>query len=553
MNKLSNLDAGFVLGRYELVLRIASGGMGQVWAARLKGTRGFQKVVALKFLLPEMSANPHFEQMFLDEAALAAQIRHPNVVQVVDLGEEDDILYQVMEWVSGESLWTVMRAAAKKDGIPLEVAARIVCQVCAGLHAAHELKDDDGNSIGLVHRDVTPQNILLTPEGLAKVVDFGVAKFAGRGAAQTQVGEIKGKVPYMAPEHIRGRELDRRADVFSIGILFYQLIAGVHPFLGDNDQLTMVRISSATPAVPLRARVPTASEELSQVVAGALEKSPDKRTKTALDLMHDIERAVPGSSMASSNDRVAEFLRKVLGEQIGAREAELREALRVLDQRTSVPPEGARPSQLPAGMPEGASGPVSGPVSGPSGPMSGPASAQVSGPASAQVSAPMSGPASAPMSGPASPPQGPTLSALAGPAVLEAGGDLEEGSRPSWLRRHSRAVVAAAAVGVVSLILLATSGEPPATSPPEGETTVAAQPAPSTQPAPAPSASVQAEPTAKSPEPSPTAAPQTPPTAPVGAGASGPTSTGPRQAAPPATGGSAKTGPKKREYTPGGL
>jgi serine/threonine-protein kinase len=283
--------------------------------------------VALKFLLPELSANPSFEQMFLDEAALAARIRHPNVVQVVDLGEENEILYQVMEWVNGESLWAVMRAAAKEGRRAARGGREDYLPGVRGLHAAHELKDDEGHSIGLVHRDVTPQNILLTPEGLAKVVDFGVAKFAGRGVAQTQAGELKGKVPYMAPEHIKGRELDRRADVFSLGILFYQLVAGVHPFLGDNDQLTMVRISSATPAVPLRARVPTISEALSQVVATALEKSPDKRTKTALDLMHDIERAVPGASMASSNDLVAEFLRGILGDHIGARDAELREAL----------------------------------------------------------------------------------------------------------------------------------------------------------------------------------------------------------------------------------
>jgi eukaryotic-like serine/threonine-protein kinase len=212
MNKLRDLAAGSVLGRYELVLRVASGGMGEVWAARIKGTRGFQKVVALKTLLPELSQNPNFEQMFLDEAALAARIKHPNVVQVIDLGEEEEVLFQVMEWVSGESLWGIMRAASKRGGIPLEVAARIIYQVCAGLHAAHELKDEEGESIGLVHRDISPQNILLNGQGIAKVVDFGVAKFAGRGVAATQVGELRGKVPYMAPEHIHGQEIDRRAD-----------------------------------------------------------------------------------------------------------------------------------------------------------------------------------------------------------------------------------------------------------------------------------------------------------------------------------------------------
>jgi serine/threonine-protein kinase len=539
MNKLNNLDAGFALGRYELVLRIASGGMGEVWAARLKGTRGFQKVVALKFLLPELSANPSFEQMFLDEAALAARIRHPNVVQVVDLGEENEILYQVMEWVNGESLWAVMRAAAKKGGVPLEVAARIICQVCAGLHAAHELKDDEGHSIGLVHRDVTPQNILLTPEGLAKVVDFGVAKFAGRGVAQTQAGELKGKVPYMAPEHIKGRELDRRADVFSLGILFYQLVAGVHPFLGDNDQLTMVRISSATPAVPLRARVPTISEELSNVVAATLEKSPENRTKTTLDLMHDIERTVPGASMASTNDLVAAFLREVLGDQVGAREVELREALRSLDMRTSLPPEGGRLSQVPAA-------PAIAPAS----------TAPPSAPASPASAASLTSPTSEGAANrfPSAMPSG-----LAGPVVSDEADARDAEPHPSWLRRHARAVVAAAAVGLVTVIILVSSGGPQP-SPGAGEPVASPEPSPSTAPEPSSSAAPEptpsADPSAKTAEPSSTSANNASTAPAAGAGtAPGTTGAAPRPTlTPPAgTGGPAKLGPKKREYTPGGL
>src|SRR5262249_38518815 len=155
----------------------------------------------------------------------AARIKHPNVVHVVDLGEDDQILYQVMEWVNGESLWSLMRAGAKRSGIPLPIAARIICQVCAGLHAAHELRRDDGKPLGLVHRDMSPQNILITADGVAKVVDFGVAKYAGRGVAETRAGELRGKVPYMSPEHIVGRAVDRRADVFALGIVMYQLVA----------------------------------------------------------------------------------------------------------------------------------------------------------------------------------------------------------------------------------------------------------------------------------------------------------------------------------------
>jgi serine/threonine-protein kinase len=332
MGKLRDLTPGFVLGRYELVLRIATGGMGEIWAARLRGSRGFQKLVAIKTLLPELSHSPSFEQMFLDEAALASRIKHPNVVHVIDLGEKDQVLYQVMEWVSGESLWSLMRAAAKRDGIPLLVAARILSQVCAGLHAAHELRGDDGKPIGLVHRDMSPQNVLVTADGIAKVVDFGVAKYAGRGVAETQAGELRGKVPYMAPEHILGRKIDRRADVFALGVLFYQLVSGVHPFLADDDRLTLARISSPVPAVPLRVRVPQISERLSQVVAAALAKSPEARTASAADLMRGIESAVPEAGVQSTNAVVADYMNQLVGENVEHRAHELREALRRLDE-----------------------------------------------------------------------------------------------------------------------------------------------------------------------------------------------------------------------------
>ncbi|MCA9647064.1 MAG: serine/threonine protein kinase, partial [Myxococcales bacterium] len=174
MQTLGEIQPGQTLGRYEFLVPIAQGGMAAVWAARLHGTRGFSKTVAIKTMLPTISDDPMFEQMFLDEATIASNIRHPNVVQIQDLGEQNDILYLVMEWVDGEPLSAIRRAAAKEGGIPRNIAVRIVADACAGLHAAHELKDETGEPLGLVHRDISPQNILLTFDGQVKIVDFGV-------------------------------------------------------------------------------------------------------------------------------------------------------------------------------------------------------------------------------------------------------------------------------------------------------------------------------------------------------------------------------------------
>lgn len=546
MTKVRNFEPGFVLGRYELVLRVATGGMGEVWAARLKGTRGFQKVVALKFLLPELSHNPNFEQMFLDEAELASRIKHPNVVQVTDLGEEDDILYQVMEWVSGEPLWTAMRAASKKKGVPLDVAARIICQVCAGLHAAHELCDDEGKPIGLVHRDVSPQNILLTLQGIAKVVDFGVAKFAGRGVAATQVGELKGKVPYMAPEHIRGKELDRRADVFSIAVLFYQLVSGAHPFLADTDQLTMARISSLMPAVPLRQRVPSVSEELSRVVDVAMAKDRDKRTKTALELMHEIERAVPGASMSSTNDIVAAWMKDLVSNQIEVREDELRDALRDLDLRSSLPPEHMRTGRRGT-MPSIAPGQAI--------PIDMPATNMESGPpppvldiaADVRLGQPDS-----------NAPRGtaPPIFAEATSTETAIARATTKPESPSFLSRHSRAVFAGGAVAVAVGILLLASGSPkPDVG--SGENTASssksaisasspdsANAPPSAAPRPADTAAPASGEDAGAAAPSVSAAPTAEPS----------TSAAVSPAAPSSTSSSGKVPwKKKKEYTPGGI
>lgn len=325
-----------MLGSYQLVLRVAIGGMGEIWAARMKRGDHFDRIVALKTILPELSYQANFETMFLDEARLAGRIDHPNVVKILDVGEHESVLYQVMEWVSGTTLWALLRAA-KGEPMPLEVAGRILYQMCAGLHAAHELKDETGKLLGLVHRDVSPQNVLLTEDGLVKIVDFGVAKYAGRGVAETQKGELRGKVPFMAPEHILGQALDRRADVFALGTVFFQMLTGHHPHLRTDDLLTLAAISSPEPAPPLSKHLPGASPGLTDLIARATEKSPEKRTMSALALMKAIAREIPAAAQLSTNQLVSDYVRELLGDKKDVRTMRIEAALR----RLEAPPESA--------------------------------------------------------------------------------------------------------------------------------------------------------------------------------------------------------------------
>ena len=331
MSTNDKLAPGMVLGRYELLLPIAQGGMATVWAARQKGSRGFQKTVAVKTMLPTLSDDPQFEQMFLDEAALASKIHHPNVAEILDLGEQDEVLYLVMEWVDGEALSVVHKAARKNNTqLPQRIALRVIIQACAGLHAAHELHDENDVPLQLVHRDVSPQNILVTYDGIVKIVDFGVAKAVGRAGGETTAGQLKGKVPYMSPEQTRGANVDRRTDVFAMGIVLYKLTTGLHPFLGENDLVTMRNIISR-PLLPPRVKNPSYPQELEQVLVKCLQKDPEKRYQTMMELGNALERAL--GSMGIADDDIGGFVRTLMGDRGAKRRAALRDAVRVADER----------------------------------------------------------------------------------------------------------------------------------------------------------------------------------------------------------------------------
>jgi len=328
--ELPEVRAGLVLGRYELLVPIAAGGMAQVWAARLKGARQFQKIVAVKTMLPQLSEDAQFEQMFLDEASLASQVRHPNAVEIMDLGDQDGILYLVMEMIEGVPLNHLMKAAKATGGVPTPVAARIALQACAGLHAAHELKDEKGNSVGLVHRDVSPQNILVTYDGVTKVVDFGVAKATAAGGGLTQAGQVKGKVSYMAPEQVNGEGLDRRADVFALGIVLYALTTGKHPFRRESEAATMYNICSPDPVVPPSRVVEGYAAELEPIVLKALAKRRDDRYESC-DAMLRALSSLPSHLRLSSDADVGSYVHNLLGAKRLEQKKRLDEALERAD------------------------------------------------------------------------------------------------------------------------------------------------------------------------------------------------------------------------------
>lgn len=318
--------AGLVLGRYELLVPIAAGGMAQVWAARMKGARQFQKIVAVKTMLPKLSEDAQFEQMFLDEASLASQVKHPNAVEILDLGDQDGILFLVMEWIEGVPLNHLMKAAKGRGGIPTAIAARIAMQACAGLHAAHELKNDKGENIGLVHRDVSPQNLLVTFDGVTKVVDFGVAKATALGGGATQAGQVKGKVSYMAPEQVNGEGLDRRADVFALGIVLYALTTGKHPFRRESEAATMYNICSPDPVVPPSSVVDGYAPELEPIIQKALAKNRDDRYPSC-DAFFRALGQLPMHLRVGSDADVGRFVQELLGERRAEQKRRLDEAL----------------------------------------------------------------------------------------------------------------------------------------------------------------------------------------------------------------------------------
>ena len=296
------------LGRYDLFDKIAAGGMASVHFGRMHGAVGFQRVVAIKRLHAHYANDEHFVDMFLDEARLAARLKHPNVIQTLDVVADDAEVYIVMEFVLGESLEALM---PRTDGrpIPLPIIAAIVCNVLEGLHGAHEALSDTGEALGIVHRDVSPSNILVGEDGVARVLDFGIAK-AAINTQETRDGVIKGKVTYMAPEQVLGG-VDRRADLYAVGVILWELMVARRRHAGERNDSLFLKLAQnqLAPLRPVSSLRLDASEAIDAVVACATDWEPEHRFATAREMAMAIERVIRPAPARE----VAEWLRGAAG------------------------------------------------------------------------------------------------------------------------------------------------------------------------------------------------------------------------------------------------
>src|SRR5262245_36835201 len=297
--------AGKTIGRYRLFYPIAAGRMAQVWTARPEGG-GLARTVAIKLVRPEFAADDEYSRMFIDEAMVASSIHHPNVCEIYELGRDGDLLFMVLEWVAGDSLSGLVQRGADLSPLPDQVAARIVADACAGLHAAHEAIGPDGQPLGIVHRDVSPPNILISMHGHVKVSDFGIAKARHQLHSKTRTGEIKGKFAYIPPEQILGRGVDRRADVYAMGCVLYVASLGLRPFGGGATALGKIVQGKFRLPSELRADYP---EGLQEIVVKALATDPNQRYQTAEEMRIALEQWMLGSSRMVVPGDVARIVR----------------------------------------------------------------------------------------------------------------------------------------------------------------------------------------------------------------------------------------------------
>ncbi len=317
-----------VYGRYETLFRIAAGGMAEVYAARVRGEAGFQKLVALKRMLPHLTDDDRFVTMFMDEGRLAANISSPNVVSTLDLGRADDeSLYLVMELVVGTTLSNLLRNAARNaQPLPIDVAVELLAQAAQGLHDAHDARTPFGAPLHIVHRDVSPQNILIGTDGRVRITDFGVARAILR-RTKTSTGEFKGKLSYFSPEQCRDKDLDRRSDIFSLGVVAWETLTTRRLFHAENPLAVLERVTRME--IPLAHEVnPAVPPEVSAVVATALERDRERRYRTAAEFAQALRAASRQTAGIAERDRIAEFVGQCGGESLRRIEQQLKDSLR---------------------------------------------------------------------------------------------------------------------------------------------------------------------------------------------------------------------------------
>ena len=317
-----------VVGRYALYNAIAAGGMATVHLGRLLGPVGFSRTVAIKRLHAQFASDPEFVSMFLDEARLAARIRHPNVVPTLDVVATGGELFLVMEYVPGESIARLARTLRENQQmLPTRILSAIMAGVLHGLHAAHEAKDERGQPLGIVHRDMSPQNVLVGTDGVARVLDFGVAKAAGR-MQTTREGQIKGKLSYMPPEQLRGAQVGRQSDIYAAGVMLWELVTGQRLFAGDNEGAIVARILDGNIEAPSKILMQGLSphltisdshirslETLDSTILRALAMDPEDRFKTAREMAVEIERKL----VPATGSEVADWVEHIASEVLHTR------------------------------------------------------------------------------------------------------------------------------------------------------------------------------------------------------------------------------------------
>lgn len=428
-------------GRYEAIREIASGGMATVYLGRVTGEGGFQRLCAIKVMHPHLGKETEFVAMFLDEARLAARIRHPNVVATLDVQKLPEGLFLVMDYVEGASLFEVQRHLRKQDEkLPLGLALRVLLDTLTGLHVAHDLKDDNDVPLNVVHRDVSPHNVLIGKDGVARLTDFGVARAEAR-LSSTRGSQLKGKVPYMPPEQIVGGAIDRRSDVYAAGVVLWETLVGRRLFRAENDGAlvhAIVQGASLTPAEANK-RVP---EPISDACMRALALSPSDRYPTAASFADELEDAARVAGVPIIGSRaLSTFMEQLLPELTAARAS------------ASQSP----PANLPGSGPSGSDGLL----------------------------------ASAPVGSAGSAPERPGVEQ--GSSGSTVGGTEAEVAppQPATSRRRTMLLVSGAAGGLLLGALVAVtqlgagpgsapgSGSPPTTAAPEAPSAAASSPAPS--------------------------------------------------------------------------
>jgi serine/threonine protein kinase len=311
------------LGRYELLQRIAKGGMGEIYLARSRGAAGFEKSCIIKTILPHLAEEEEFVTKFLDEGRIVVQLVHGNIVPVFDMGDEDGEYFIAMEYIPGRDLREVVKSLGiRHESMPVDLALYVMSEVCKGLDYAHRKTDEDGNSLNIVHRDVSPSNILISREGEVKLIDFGIARATNR-LSKTVSGRIQGKFCYMSPEQASGKALDRKSDIFSAGVVLYELLTGFRPFEGETDleSLDLVRKCQYDPPSTLNSKVP---EEIDAIVGRALSLDPAERYPSAGALQVELLQYLYSTGTSPTGSQLAGFLKDLFPE--GLERADLRQA-----------------------------------------------------------------------------------------------------------------------------------------------------------------------------------------------------------------------------------